>query len=178
MIFLESQRLALRAITEDDATEIYLSWINDPETTRGLEAGKYPSTMEELSSYIRSMQRDRGTIMMAIIEKENQTHIGNIKLHNFDWISRTCELGLMIGDKRTRGKRYGQESCQLLIDYAFERLNMRKVWLAVYANNPAAVKTYLNLGFVEEGRLTSHIFSDGGYHDKLFMSLFSPQAQQ
>ncbi|MEM7367620.1 MAG: GNAT family protein [Bacteroidota bacterium] len=174
MIFLESERLALRALTETDATDTYLAWINDPEITKGLEAGKYPSTMEELLAYIRAMQNSPGTVMMAIIEKASQRHIGNIKLHNFDWIARTCELGLMIGDKQTRGKRYGQESCQLLINYAFGRLNMRKVWLAVYQNNPAAIKTYQNLGFQTEGCLSQHIYADGAYHDKLFMSLFSP----
>jgi len=172
MSFLSNERLILRAISLGDATPTYLSWINDKETTKGLETGKYPSTMESLVGYIKAMQADKGTVMFAMIERETEKHIGNIKIHNFDWVARTCELGLMIGDKDTRGKGYGYEACSLVIEYAFERLNVRKVWLAVYDNNPAAFHIYRKLGFEEEGRLRKHIFSNGEYYDKIYMGVF------
>ncbi|MEO0581013.1 MAG: GNAT family protein [Bacteroidota bacterium] len=171
--FLDGDSLALRAITMEDASEEYLSWLNDPETTKGLETGKFPQTMDQLESYISAMMADRGVIMLAIIEKSSGRHIGNIKLHNFDWISRTGELGILIGNKSVWGKGYGHESCKLIVAYAFDRLNLRKVWLAVYANNPAAIHIYQKLGFEEEGKLKAHVFSGAAYVDKIFMGLFA-----
>jgi RimJ/RimL family protein N-acetyltransferase len=79
----------------------------------------------------------------------------------------------MIGDKHFYGKGVGTESCQLVIDYAFSRLNIRKIILAVYSNNPSAIRLYEKLGFKTEGCLKDQIFENGKYHDKLYMSLFN-----
>jgi ribosomal-protein-alanine N-acetyltransferase len=170
--FLEGNQIYLRAITMNDVTETYLSWLNDEETTRGLASGVFPSTIEELRRFVESVVSNRGVVMFAICDKQNNEHIGNIKLDNFDWVSRTCELGLLIGNKNYWCKGIGYEVCKLALDYAFTDLNIRKVSLAVYENNPAAIKLYEKLGFQKEGQLRSHIFEGGKYFDKLYMGIF------
>lgn len=170
--FISGQRVYLRAISVDDATEEYLSWLNDEETTKGLASGLYPSTIEELKTFISGIVGNKRAVMFAICDIENNVHIGNIKLDNFDWVSRTCELGLLIGNKNYWGKGIGYEVCKLAIEYAFNDLNIRKVLLAVYENNPAAIALYTKLGFVREGALRKHIFEGGHYYDKILMGLF------
>ena len=98
------------------------------------------------------------------------------KIDQFDWVSSTCELGLLIGDKKSWGKGVGTEACQLSISYAFEKLNMRKVSLTVYANNPNAIALYEKIGFKHEGRLKDHVYEGGTFHDKLWMSIFNPKS--
>ena len=170
--FIEGERIYLRAITADDATDEYLSWLNDEETTRGLASGIFPSTRADLQSFVEKVQSNRNVVMFAICDKSTNTHIGNIKLDNFDWIARTCELGLLIGNKNYWGKGIGFEVCRLTIQYAFTDLNFRKILLAVYENNPAAIHLYKKLGFVEEGRLRKQIFEGGEYYDKFYMGIF------
>lgn len=116
--------------------------------------------------------------MFAICDKSTNRHIGNIKLDNFDWISHTCELGVLIGEKDFWGKGIGTEACTLAIQYAFNILNIRKVLLAVYATNIGAIKVYEKLGFVNEGTLRKHIWSNGNYIDKHFMGLFKEELKQ
>lgn len=173
--FISGQRVYLRAISADDATEEYLSWLNDEETTRGLASGLFPSTLDELKQFINGVVGNKNAVMFAICDNSNQTHIGNIKLDKFDWVSRTCELGLLIGNKNYWGKGIGYEVCKLTIEYAFSDLNMRKVLLAVYENNPAAISLYNKLGFVQEGCLRQHIFEGGSYYDKIYMGLFKEE---
>lgn len=173
--FIQGQRIYLRALSSDDVQERYLSWLNDEETTKGLASGIFPSTLAELNDFVQRTTNNRNVVMLAICASENDLHIGNIKLDQFDWVSRTCELGILIGDKNYWGKGIGYEVCSLVLQYAFEDLNMRKVTLAVYANNPAAIKLYQKLGFVEEGRLRQHIFEGGEYHDKFYMGLFKDE---
>lgn len=173
--FIEGQRVFLRALMSDDVSERYLSWLNDEETTKGLASGVFPSTLAELRAFVERTTSNRNTVMLAICEQSSGVHIGNIKLDQLDWVSRTCELGILIGDKNYWGKGYGYEVCSLVLNYAFEDLNIRKVSLAVYANNPAAIKLYQKLGFQEEGRLRQHIFEGGEYHDKFFMGLFKEE---
>jgi ribosomal-protein-alanine N-acetyltransferase len=175
--FLKGKIIELRALDLEDANEQYLSWINNPEVTSGLASGYWPTNITSLKQYISSTTTQTDAAFLAIIDSASKKHIGNIKIDRFDWISRTCELGIMIGDKHFHGKGVGTESCQLVINYAFSRLNIRKIILAVYSNNTSAIRLYEKLGFKTEGCLKDQIFENGNYHDKLYMSLFNFQVK-
>ena len=170
--FLSSKQVYLRCIELSDANLNYLSWINNEDATKGLVSGKFPSSLPELEAYIKNVL-DSKNVMFAVCDSTNDKHIGNIKLDNFDWIARTCELGILIGDANYRGKGIGTEVCQLTCNYAFHQLNLRKVTLTVFGNNPAAIKVYQKLGFELEGTLKKHVFEAGEYVDKHYMSLFN-----
>lgn len=173
--FLKGKQVILRGASVTDASDEYLSWINDAETTRGLVSGLFPSTMEELKTYLEESTRNKDSIMFAICDVNSGRHIGNIKLDQFDWVSRTCELGILIGDANSRGKGIGKEVCRLVLEYAFDQLNIRKVFLAVFANNPGAKKLYENLGFQEEGCLRKHVWREGQYMDLHQMGIFKDE---
>jgi RimJ/RimL family protein N-acetyltransferase len=175
--FIEGNTVYLRAIELSDATERYLSWINDEEVTRGLASGVYPSTLEDLKNYLTSIVSSKNADMFAICDKTNDLHIGNIKVDNFDWVNRTCELGVLLGDRSYWGKGIGTEVMRLTLHYAFEQLNIRKVVLAVYANNPVAVKLYEKIGFQKEGCQRQQIHYKGDYIDKYYMGIFSNELQ-
>ena len=61
------------------------------------------------------------------------------------------------------------------MQYAFQQLNIRKILLTVYASNIGAIKVYEKLGFINEGTLRQHIWSNGTYIDKHYMGLFSSE---
>ncbi|HEU4719441.1 MAG TPA: GNAT family protein [Bacteroidia bacterium] len=171
--FLETDRTGLRPLATEDATGEYLGWLNDHEVTRGLETGIFPSTKESLVDFVKRMGSSKDNLIFAIIDRQSGKHIGNIKLGNINWVHRNGELGILIGDKSSWGKGHGTDACRLLVQYAFEKLNLHKVWLAVFSNNPAAISIYKKLGFTEEGRLKEHVFSEGKFVDKILMSVFN-----
>jgi RimJ/RimL family protein N-acetyltransferase len=173
--FIEGETIYLRSIEGTDAGERYLSWMNDEEVTRGLASGAFPTTIEDLKKYIQNVTSSRNAVMFAVCDKQNDLHIGNIKLDNFDWVNRTCELGLLLGDRSYWGKGIGTHVMELTLRYAFHQLNIRKIVLAVYANNPAAIRLYEKTGFQKEGCLKAQIFYKGEYIDKYFMGIFSNQ---
>lgn len=51
-----------------------------------------------------------------------------------------------------RGKGYGGEAVDWVLDWGFERLGLHRIWLAAFGYNERAVRLYKKLGFVEEGR--------------------------
>ena len=171
MKFLEGTQIYLRPIVTADATPDYVGWVNDCEVTSGLISGYFPITMEGLRSYVTGVSNS-SAVMFAICLKESDLHVGNIKLGSFDWFARTCELGIMIGDKNYWGKGIGKDACTLVTDYAFNKLNLEKLWLAVFDNNPKAIKLYEDLGFEIEGTQQRHIYKDGKYWNKILMAKF------
>lgn len=97
--------------------------------------------------------------------------IGHCGLFNFNHLSQTCELGISIGDKEYWGRGYGREAVTLLVDYAFRYQNLRRVYLEVHSLNERAIKAYIGAGFIEEGRLREHVWSDGQYDDLVLMGI-------
>lgn len=95
--------------------------------------------------------------------------IGQCGLFAFDHVARTCELGIAIGDQGYWGKGYGREAVTLLVHYGFQYRNMHKIHLRVHAHNGRAIRAYQLCGFMEEGRLRQHVWSDGAYDDLLLM---------
>jgi RimJ/RimL family protein N-acetyltransferase len=59
----------------------------------------------------------------------------------------------------------------VLVRFAFEQLNLNKVRLRVYDFNLRGIKSYLKLGFKQEGVLRQELFKDGKYHDIVMMGL-------
>jgi ribosomal-protein-alanine N-acetyltransferase len=173
--FLEGRQVYLRPLTIEDASDIYLKWLNDPEVTRGLASGYFPTTQQELINYVNGALRDQNTVFFALCEKESNLHIGNVKVDRIDWIAQTCELGLIIGEESARGRGIGFESMNLVIQYIFDELNLNKITLAVFENNPGALKLYEKLGFQVEGRFVNHVFKEGRLWDKIYLSLFNPK---
>ncbi len=170
--FLVGERLYLRLIEESDINEDYLGWLNDYEVTRYLETGKFPSTQETIRSYVTNFRRSTTDLIFAIVDRETDQHIGNVTLNRINSIHRTADTGLMIGRREFWGKGYAFEAWSVLIEYAFQRLDLRKIIAGAVADNVASVVTLEKLGFTIEGRFRQEYFMEGEYRDGIRLGLF------
>ena len=171
--FLEGERAYLRVLEESDITEDYISWLNDPLVTRYLEsAGYFPSTQANLSEWLSKYSDNTQNMAFAIVDKQSDTFIGTTTLNNINWIHQTAVTGIMIGRKDYWGQGYAFEAWDLLVDYAFERLGLRKISSGAAIANGASVGTLKKLGFKEEGTLREQYYMDGTYCDVVIMGLF------
>jgi RimJ/RimL family protein N-acetyltransferase len=55
---------------------------------------------------------------------------------------------------------------------------MRRVYLNVNSTNERAMRAYRACGFVEEGRLRQHVWSDGAYIDLVYMGILREEWEQ
>ncbi|MCE5325934.1 MAG: GNAT family N-acetyltransferase [Planctomycetaceae bacterium] len=173
--FVDGDLVMLRPLVESDLTQRYLDWLNDAQVSRFLESGTFPETMDSLRAFYNAMQGSKHNVLFAIIDKATGKHIGNVKLGGINWIHRYGDLGIMVGDKAYWHKGYGREACRLLLKYAFGRLNLNKVWLGVYGNHAAAIRSYEKVGFVIEGRMSEMLNFEGAYVDKVIMAITKRQ---
>ena len=169
--FIDGEKVALRPLCEKDINDTYLSWLNDGEVTKYLETGTFPVTADELQKFYAAISKSKTDVLFAIIDKSTKAHIGNIKLGGINWVHRFADLGIMIGNKISWHKGFGQEACRLLLKYAFENLNLNKVTLGVYGNHAPAVRAYEKVGFKIEGRITNFLNFEGQYVDKIIMGI-------
>ncbi len=171
-VILHTSRLILEPIGIDHATENYVSWLNDPEVYAYLDTnGGY--TLENLRSYINDTIVNK-TLFWAIIIKDLNKHIGNIKIDPINTRHNYAEYGIMLGDKTEWGKGYAKEASLAVIKHCFEKIKIRKINLGVVEDNTDAVNLYKNIGFKIEGKLIKHGYYLGKYTNILRMAMFNP----
>ena len=145
----------------------YRCWLSDLETTSSLGMLEYimPVSPEQLEAYYDRNAFSGHSILFAVHEQGTDTFVGTAKLGPIQWIQRCAEFGRMIGEPLARGKGYGTEIIELLLQYAFQTLNLNKVTAGSLANNVAALKSQENCGLVVEGRIRQAWFKDGEWVD-------------
>lgn len=167
----EGARVSLQPVERGHLTAQYLSWLNDPEVTRYMETGTFPTTTEDLERYFKSVTGSREQVAFAIVHNKTGRHIGNVKLGPIHWVHRKATFGIMIGDRKFWGQGLGEDATRLAVEYGFYRLNLRRIDLGVFAEYESAVRCYEKVGFKVEGRLREELFQGGEYKDKLWMGL-------
>ena len=161
--------LVKRSISEpwsrQTARAPYPTWFNDAEVCRENSHHIFPYTLEEAREYIQQPDKDRHHLILAIVTRKDDTHIGNIALDNINYINRTAELTIVIGDKSCWRKGYGKEAARLICDHGFLALNLNRIACGTFENNVGMRKLAKYLGMREEGRRRQAIYKLGRYVD-------------
>jgi len=168
------EKTFLRSLEAEDVKNYY-RWLNDPEVTKYTSHGVFPVTREEEEKWFVETMERKDVIVLAIIDKKTDTHIGNCAIQNIDWTNRHAEYAVIIGEKKFWGKGVGTEVAKLLIEHAFNTLNLNKVSLGVNAQNKCAVRAFEKAGFVREGILRQEIYCNGRYCDVVRMSILKQE---
>ena len=146
-----------------------LKWKNDPIIKEYIGT-VYPISMEEHKRWFDKLSSNDNIRFFSIKTKEGD-HIGNINLR-INWKDRNCEFGILIAEK-TQGKGYGTDALKTVVNFAFEELNMHRIWCQIFEYNKAAVRVYEKAGFAQEGIMKEALFHEGKYHDKILMSMLN-----
>ncbi len=170
---LDGERIYLRRLRISDTTEKYVRWLNDPEINQYLESRFSVATLNSVKDYIGKVSGDSSSLSFAIIRKDNNNHIGNIKIGSIDPHHKTADMGIMIGDRNSWGKGYATEAIKILSDYAFNDLGMRKMTAGAYENNLGSIKAFIKAGFRKEGAQKKQYLCKDGYVDSILMAKFS-----
>jgi RimJ/RimL family protein N-acetyltransferase len=174
---IQGKKVELRAIEEIDELR-YKEWINDPATNqwRGLY---HPHSSEDASAWI-TLQKASRPDQLTLSLVTDTAHVGFIGLRGICPRSRRAELWIYIGEKSAWNKGVGQDAIRTLCQYAFDEMNLFRIWMECDPEFEAAVRCYEKVGFVREGTLRKAYYRRGKYRDTCMMGLlrtdWEPQA--
>lgn len=174
--FLVGARLYLRPLDIEDLDRCQ-RWINDPETRRFI-MNRFPVARCAERQWLE--RRGEGgsypaDIGLAIVLRDGDRHIGNIGLHQIDWVDRSGMTGMVIGEARCRNKGYGHEAKELLLAYAFDTLHLHRVSSGVLDFNQRSLRCLLKSGYVIEGRRREAHFREGRWIDHVDLGLLASE---
>jgi RimJ/RimL family protein N-acetyltransferase len=104
-----------------------------------------------------------------IIRKKDGTRIG-IFTHLVNQPSRTMEIGCFLVPSE-RGKGYGAEATQLMVDYLFLSKNIVRIQADTNVGNKTAQRTLEKVGFRIEGTIRKHRLVRGVWTDYYLLSI-------
>src|SRR5918993_2648573 len=121
--FLIGEKLYLRPLSIEDVDGNYQGWLNDPELNLKNSHHVFPYTKDDLINYVKDAFRNRDKLPLAIVDKNDDVHVGNISLNNIDFVNSRSDWGIIIGEREYWKKGFAKEAAFLLLRHAFDNLN-------------------------------------------------------
>lgn len=165
--FIVGNILYLRALEKEDLSGNYFQWFNDQQVCRYNSHGIAPNNMDMMETYIKRSYSDSSLAVFAICHMKGDVHVGNISLQSINFIDRSAEYAIVIGEKEYWGKGVAKEASMLILEYGFMTLNLHRIYCGTSEKNIAMQRVISYMGMKEEGRRRQALFKNGDYVDIL-----------
>jgi RimJ/RimL family protein N-acetyltransferase len=151
--------------------DAFLRWYSDPEVARLTRYQDGPMRQAEIERFFTSRALGPESLSLAVHLRDSNRLIGTCALSQLDHENGSALYHITIGEKDCWGRGYGTEATRLMLDHAFGTLNLHRIGLSVFSFNERAIRSYLSVGFVTEGRAREAIWRDGRWWDEVTMSI-------
>ncbi len=165
-----SESLRLRPLEKSDL-DSFVTWFRDRELRLWVnKITPFSAAREE--DWFEAIQKkpvEEQPFAIEVRQADQWVLIGNTGLFQINYIARNAELGIFIGDRDFINKGWGTKAIKWMIHYAFNDLNLRRLYLHVLEGNGRAIRCYEKAGFIREGILRDHAFINGRYCNVIVM---------
>lgn len=155
---IETERLILRPLIEEDAEEAFKNWTGDPEVAKFMRWDVHKS-VDETREWIKSevdMAKEGGLYDWAFVLKETGELIGSGGFI-FSEDAGLYELGYNIM-KKYWNRGYATEAAQAIVKFAVNELKLKKLYCCHAKDNTASGRVMEKAGFV--------YWRDGSYESR------------
>lgn len=137
-------RVILKSLTLEDAEQMRL--LRNRNSIKFFDANEITSEMQK--KWYESYLNTEHDYMFSVYLQDKDQWVGAVSIYHVDLQSMTGEFGRLLIDKEKAKQRgLGVDATQAACKFAFDKLGLSMVYLEVYADNIAAIKTYEKSGF-------------------------------
>ncbi|MBR0279184.1 MAG: GNAT family N-acetyltransferase [Synergistaceae bacterium] len=142
---LESERLILRGITEDDAPEI-VEWRSDPEAYKFFRSPHRITMDEHLSWYRNNYLSNNNRFDWICVDKSSGRKIG---VFGAVRDGKTAEVNYLLAPY-AQHKGYALEAVRRIIEYVRSELHLKRVVAEIHRDNAPSIALAERTGFTLE----------------------------
>src|SRR3954462_5237677 len=170
-LIVVGEKVALGPLRPDLAAH-YARWMNQLEVRRGHDQ-RGIATAETQEKWVqenveKGAKREPEAVEFTVYDRTDSTPVGTAGLLQIAHAHGTAEFGIAIGERRGQG--LGTEATRLVLDFAFNVLQLRNVLLETLEWNVAGLTAYERAGFrrigvrrgarISRGRPTNVVLMD------------------
>jgi len=162
---LQTARLRLRPVTSADADALFamhgnadvLRYWDSPPWTGPERATRFVATCQQLA--------DQGSGVRPAIERASDgAFLGWCSVSRWNPVYRSAALGYCL-DAPAWGQGYATEAASVLLQWAFDTLDLNRVQAETDTRNAASARVLEKLGFQREGTLREDCVVNGNVSD-------------
>lgn len=172
MITLTGNTVYLRALEPEDLEFVYA--IENDELVWEVSNTQTPYSRFLIRQYLENAQQDiyeAKQLRLAICLKNSFEAIGLIDLFDFDPKNNRAGVGILISNESNRKKGVGSEALALIINYAFEQLQLHQLYANIGSDNEVSLQLFTKFGFQKIGTKKDWIKVNNIYKDELLFQL-------
>lgn len=149
---LKGENIYLRALEPEDLEFIYA--IENDESIWEVSHTQTPYSRFLIRQYLENAHQDiyeAKQLRLAICVTNSSEAIGLIDLFDFDPQHLRAGIGILIQNSSDRNNGVGSEALQLLIEYAFSKLQLHQLYANIGTDNEASLQLFAKFGFQKIG---------------------------
>src|SRR3954467_5205320 len=164
------EKVALGPLRRDLAAA-YARWMNQLEVRRGLDQMGV-ATPESQEKWVednleRGAKSEPDVVEFTVYDRTDSAPVGTAGLLQILHAHGSAEFGIFLGERRGQG--LGTEATRLVLDFAFNVLQLRNVLLETLEWNAAGLTAYEHAGFRRVGVRRGAVMSQGRPTDLVIM---------
>jgi RimJ/RimL family protein N-acetyltransferase len=170
---LEDERVLLRPLKDDDIEFLLPYAINEPDTWKysGISAKGEQGMLNYINTAITNRAAGKEYAFIVFDKKYNE-YAGSTRFYDIQPENDTLQLGYTWYGEKYRGTGLNKHCKFLLLQFAFERLNMQRVEFRADARNEHSIAAMKSLGCKVDGILRSNMWLEaGGRRDSIVLSI-------
>ena len=172
MVTLQGQQIYLRALEPEDLEFLYQ--VENDETIWEVSNTQTPYSKFLIRQYLENAQQDiyeAKQLRLAICKKDTDEAVGLIDLFDFDPKNRRAGVGILIQNETDRNKGFGSEALGLVIDYAFQQLQLHQLFANIGTDNQPSLTLFTTFGFEKVGVKKDWNFTHNSFTDEALFQL-------
>ena len=176
ILLCKNKKIILKSLNEKDCEKIKKNI--SLEVIKWLPTIPWPYTIEDAKTYLKKCLEGYKTKKEfnfgIIFEKEL---VGTISLYKIDFRHKRARLGFLL-NKKYWGKNIMFQCVGILLNFAFKKLNLNKVYTGVIKENYRSYRLLKKVGFKEDGLNRKHYNIKGKFYDEIVMSILKNEFEK
>jgi RimJ/RimL family protein N-acetyltransferase len=174
---LENERVLLRPLEFSDFDNLLAFSLDEPELWEySLQKG---SGKDGLKIYIETALNNRekeNSYPFIIIDKKNNSYAGSTRFYDMQITNKALQLGFTWYGKNFQRTGLNQNCKFLLLDFAFEKMNMERVEFRADYENKKSITAMKGIGCIEEGVMRKNFVKPNGERrDSIVLSILKQE---
>lgn len=173
MVTLKGKHVYLRALEPEDLEFVHA--IENDEEIWDLSNTQTPYSRFLIKQYLEASHKDvyEAKQLRLVISNYEDEPLGMIDIFDFDFLNKRAGIGILIRNKKDRGKGVGAEALQLLVKYSFNQLQLHQLYCNISEENEASLRLFTKQGFEKVGLKKDWIFTNNKFQNEYLLQLIN-----
>ncbi|MCW3128242.1 MAG: acetyltransferase, ribosomal protein N-acetylase [Bacteroidetes bacterium] len=171
---LEDERVLLRPLLTDDIEYLVNFSITQPEIWKYslIQAGGGPEKMKKYLDIAMLGKANLKEYPFIVFDKKAQKYAGSTRFYDIQLENQALQLGYTWYGKEFQGTGLNKHCKFLLLQFAFEQMEMHRVEFRADHNNAKSIAAMKSIGCVVEGFLRENVPNpDGSRRTSIILSI-------